>query len=172
MASGTITITKYEIDKIVENEITFKTKPQTITYQEFVNILNSIDSSTNSIDVANCVGCSNPVFRSYTTQYSLMYWNIFRGNITNNKTLETLKYIKSDVMPKNISSIRKSIMIIKMKIYEFKQKMQYDEDSAEWIGMLSGLLLYLDEVDNINFGQTQLLKGVSKEFTVRDISDI
>ena len=57
-------------------------------------------------------------------------------------------------------------MNIKMKIYEFKQKKQFDNASAEWIGILSGIFLYFDEIDEQNHNSTLFLQDAYKSFTI------
>jgi hypothetical protein len=55
-----------------------------------------------------------------------------------------------------------------MKIYEFKEKKQFDNASAEWIGILSGIFLYFDEIDEQNYNQTLFLRDAYKPFTINN----
>ena len=55
-----------------------------------------------------------------------------------------------------------------MKLYEFKQKKQFDNVTSEWIGILSGIMLYFDEIDEQNYNQTLFLMDVCKPFTIHN----
>jgi hypothetical protein len=147
----------------------FYSKTEYIEIDKYLKMLNSIVVSKNPIDILNSFIISDVNLKSMSIQYSLIYKNIFKGNIINNTTKEILKYINCTVNPENSNSIRKTIIKIKLKLNELKEKQQNDEVCAEWVGVLSGLALYFDEYDTINFNLTNNLNEIIKPIEETDL---
>ena len=165
----TVNIIKYELNGNDKdgNQIFIKNN-KTVSINEFIDILNSIPSSKNAIDICNSIGVKDIYFRNFALQYSITYKEIFKGKNINENSLKLLKTIGFDDKIIINNKIYKNIMYIKSKIYEFKQTQQFDNISAEWIGILSGIILYFDEIDEQNYNQTSFLRDVCKPFTIHN----
>ena len=165
----TVSITKYEstsIDK--DGKTVFIDKNHIISINEFIGILNSIPSSKNVIDICESIGLTDIYCKNYALQYSITYKEMFKGKNINDNSLNLLKSIGFDDKIIINNKIYKNIMYIKMKLYEFKQKKLFDNVTAEWIGILSGIMLYFDEIDEQNYNQTLFLRDVCKPFTINN----
>ena len=168
-SNKTVSITKYEKngnDKY-DNPI-YISKSHTIGINEFISILNSIPSSKNALDICNAIGITDIYCKNFALQYSITYKEIFKGKNINENSLKLLKNIDFDDKIIINNKIYKNIMYIKTKIYEFKQTQQFDNISAEWIGILAGIMLYFDEIDEQNYNQTLFLRDVCKPFTINN----
>ena len=163
----TVTIIKYELNGNDKdgNQI-FIQNNKTVSINEFIDILNSIPSSKNAIDICNSIGVKDIYFRNFALQYSITYKENFKGKNINDNSINLLKLIGFDNKIIINNKLYKNIMNIKMKIYEFKQKKQFDNASAEWIGILSGIFLYFDEIDEQNHNKTLFLRDAYKPFTI------
>lgn len=162
-----VTIHEYEPDKKYE-----------ISIYKFIDILNSIEMSKNALDICNKLGCNNLEIRQKSLDFGLTYKNIFSGDNNSYNAKKVLSIINCDVKPKINVKTYKSICYIKWKIYEINLKnlknKLYDniniyDNISEWIGVLAGLLLYFDELDNINYNNTRYSFDICKSLTVNDI---
>ena len=147
---------------IIYNEINC-----TININEFINILNSISSSKNAIEICNSLGnFNNKYYKNLAVQYSITYKKLFKDQNKNYKSLQILRSIGFDDVITVNNNIIRNIIYIKTKLYEFKQKQQIDNIVAEWIGILAGLFLYFDEIDERNYNNTKFLLEVTKPLTI------
>ena len=140
-----VTIYEYEPDKKYE-----------ISIYKFIDILNSIEMSKNALDICNKLGCNNLEIRQKSLDFGLTYKNIFSGDNNSYNGKKVLSIINCDVKPKINIKTYKSICYIKWKIYEINLKnlknklydnININDNISEWIGVLTGLLLYFDELD-------------------------
>ena len=154
-------------------------KKYDISIYIFLDILNSIEISKNALDICNTLGCNDIEIRQKSLDFGLTYKNIFNGENKSYNARKVLEIINCDTNPKiNIKTFN-SICFIKWKIYEIneKNKRRYknnknikDEDNmSEWIGVLAGLVLYFDELDEINHNTSRYSKDICKPITVKDI---
>lgn len=120
--------------------------------------INNIPSSKNAIDICNAMGFIDPRNRAYATIYSIGYKNIFKGINKSSRSIAILKLIGIEENPTVNDCLTNSIIFIKTKLYGFKKNRQYDNTSAEWIGILAGLMLYFDELDEINNNRTTYMR--------------
>lgn len=166
----TVEITRYQsTGKDINGNITFNSTIHTINVSEFIDILNSIPSSKNAIDICNSLGVFDVYCKNYAVQYSITYKEIFKKKNKNKNALDILKAIGFD---KNIivnNNIIRNIIYVKTKLYEFKEKQQFNNTSAEWIGILAGIYLYFDEIDEQNNNYTQFLQKLYKPLTVNNL---
>ena len=144
-------------------------KLEYVKINEFVKMMNNIKCSNNPIDVLNSFTISDEILKSSAVQYSLIYNSIFKGDIENESTTEILRYIGCTKHPENSPNIKKTILQIKIKLFEFKEKWEKDEICAEWVGILSGLALYFNNLDTINYNQTNYYDMITKPFLEDDI---
>ena len=154
-------------------------KKNDISIYIFLDILNSIVISKNALDICNSIGCNDVEIRQKALNFGLTYKNIFNGDNKSYNARKVLEIINCDVNPKiNIKTFT-SICFIKWKIYEIneKNKKKYknnknikdDDNISEWIGVLSGLVLYFDELDEINYNTTIYARDICKPMTSKDI---
>ena len=141
---------------------------QIIGIYEFIDILNSIPSSKNAIEICNAIGLTDIYCKKFALQYSITYKEIFKGKNINDNSLNLLKNIGFDDKIIINNKIYNNIMYIKIKLYEYKQKKQFDNVSSEWIGILAGICLYFDEIDEQNYNQTSFLRDIYKPFTINN----
>ena len=120
--------------------------------------INNIPSSKNAIDICNAMGFIDPRNRAYATIYSIGYKNIFKGINKSSRSIAILKLIGIEENPTVNDCLTNNIIFIKTKLYGFKKNRQYDNTSAEWIGILAGLMLYFDELDEINNNRTTYMR--------------
>lgn len=151
-----------------------------ISIYVFNDILNSIEISKNALDICNNIGCDDIEIRQKALNYGLTYKNIFNGDDKSYNARKVLDIIGCDVKPiVNIKTF-KSICFIKWKIFEaneknkknriiYKNRSNDDDNISEWIGVLAGLVLYFDELDEINYNTTRYSKDICKSLTVKDI---
>ena len=148
----------------------YPTNNYTITMNEFIKTLNNIKTSKNAIDICRSIGLSNPLLRSYALQYGLTYKYVFKGINLSSVSTNILTAIKLTPNPIYDShKIKNAIAYIKWKIYEIQRINQYNNVVAEWIGMLAGLILYFDEVDEENNKTTFYIVDACKDFTNYDL---
>ena len=159
----TITIYEYNPDRQYE-----------ISINKFLEIINNIPTSSNAIDICkyinpNLYSTDIPLFESIATRYSVTYKNIFNGNNTSYFDKSILDIINCDINPKINKKTFNSIKYIKMKIHEFSNKKIYDALTAEWIGLLSGLVMYFNDLDDYNFKKTNFSNDIKTIFTIKDL---
>lgn len=174
----TVNITKYESSRTnrtnrpnrtnINGNIILNGSIHTINISEFVDILNSIPSSKNAIDICNSLGIYDVYCKNYAVQYSITYYDIFKGKNKNNNALQILNTIGFDKKIIFNNNIIRNIIYIKTKLYEFKEKQQFDNVSAEWIGILAGIYLYFDNIDEQNYNHTHFLKDIYKPLTINN----
>jgi len=144
-----------------------------------IDIINSIDTSKNALDICNSIKCNNIEIRQKALEYGFTYKNIFNGYDNSNDAKKFLDIVSCKSKPK-INSIKKTINFIKWQIYEINQKNiknkaydininKLDNNISEWIGSLSGLVLYFDEIDFMNFNNTNYASDVCKALNANDI---
>lgn len=162
MDTRIITIKEYEPDKTHD-----------ITIYKFVDLVNYIISSKNVLDICNNLNCHNFDMREKATEFCLIYKNIFHGKNMSASSRDFLQIINCDVKPIINTKTYKSVSYIKWKIYESNKKKniskEKENDLAEWIGALAGILLYFDELDEINFNNTTYYRDICKPFTIYDV---
>lgn len=134
-----------------------------------LSILNSIKTSKNALDICNSIGCMNPKIRSFALQYGLTYKNVFNGNDNSQTSKPVLSIIDCKQKPIFNKKIFKSISIIKWNIYEFKKNKNFNQLCGEWIGVLAGLALYFDELDENAFNKTQYYQDICRNLTIDDL---
>ena len=89
--------------------------------------------------------------------------------------LQKISTIEKNPLVNN--KLRQTIAIVKWKIYNFMieredkinqtgENIEYNISIAYWIAILSGIFLYFDEKDELNFKQSSLLQEISKPFTI------
>jgi len=174
MADITYKYKKYDSSKIDDDRIViiydeYPNKSYNISIYKFVELLNSVECTKNSLDICNFIGCNNQELRNLSLRYSTSYWSIFKGQTTNESSKKILDFIKCDVKPKQDSKTYKAIMFIKWKILEYKKKQVFDNYTGEWIGVYTGLVLYFDELDEINFKNTNYVKNMFKPILTSEI---
>ena len=91
---------------------------------------------------------------------------MFNGDNNSASAKKVLDIIKCDIKPKIIVKTFKSISYIKWKIIEFNKKIPKTDEIAEWIGLLAGLVLYFDELDELNYNTTTYAKDICIPLTV------
>jgi len=159
-----ITIYEYNPDKKYD-----------ISIYIFIDILNSIDMSKNALDICNSINCNNIEIRQKSLDFGLTYKNIFNGENSSYNARKVLEIIKCDTKPKINIKTFKSVCYVKWKIYEINEKYKKrnnnkDEDNiSEWIGLLAGLVLYFDELDEMNYNTTKYSKDICNPLTVKHI---
>lgn len=150
-------------------------KKYDISIYKFVDILNEIEISKNTLDICNSIKCNNLEIRQKTLDFALTYKNIFNGDNNSYNARKVLEIINCDIRPKVNSKTYKSISYVKWKIFEINQQnhknssYNNEDNISEWIGVLSGLVLYFDELDQINYNNTRYSIEVCKPLTVNDI---
>ena len=146
-----------------------------ISIYVFIDILNSFEISKNALDICNSINCNDINIRQKAMEYALTYKNVFNSDNNSLNARKVLTMIKCDVKPKINTKTLKSVCHIKWKIYEINEKNKKrndnkDEDNiSEWIGLLAGLVLYFDELDEINYNTTRYCKDICNPLTVTDI---
>lgn len=166
-----ITIYEYNPDKKYD-----------ISIYIFLDILNSIEISKNALDICNNIGCDDIEIRQKALDFGLTYKNIFNGDNKSHNARKVLDIISCDSNPVLNIKTFKSICFIKWKIFEAnektkrnknryknKNKVNDDDNISEWIGVLAGLVLYFDEVDETNYNTTKYSKDICKPLTAKDI---
>ena len=150
-------------------------KKYDISIYKFIDILNSFEISKNALDICNSINCNDIDIRQKSLDYGLTYKNIFNGNNKTSNARKVLQIIGCDSNPKINIKTYKSICYVKWKIYEIneknkkKNKINDDDNLSEWIGVLAGLVLYFDELDQINFNTSRYSKEICKPLIVKDI---
>ena len=142
----------------------------------FLDILNSFETSKNALDICNSLNCNDIEIRQKALDFGLTYKNIFNGDNTSLNARKVLEIINCDAKPKiNIKTI-KSICYVKWKIFEINEKHKkenkkynVEDNISEWIGVLAGLVLYFDELDEINYNTTKYSKDICKPLIIKDI---
>jgi len=152
-------------------------KQYNISIYKFIDILNSIETSKNALDICNSICCNIINIRQKALDFGLTYKNIFNGDNNSYNARKVLEIINCSVNPTINIKTYKSLCYVKWKIYEINEKniklINNDEDDknniSEWIGVLAGLILYFDELDETNFNTTKYSKDICKPLTVKDI---
>jgi len=137
-----------------------------ISIYKFVDLLNSISTSKNALDICISLGCNDIEIQQKALDYGLTYKNIFNGENTSINAKKVLDIIKCDVKPNICIKTYKSISYIKWKLFEINKKKSKEDNISEWIGVLAGLILYFDELDEMNFNTTVYSKDICIPLTV------
>lgn len=165
----------FKNNSIINNNSNFH---EELTMVEFIEKINSIKSSTNVVEISKSIKLINPSLMSYAAIEANKYKSILRGDKMDYIYKYMINKINCDINPIINNKLRQSIAIVKWKIYNFmitkeeeektkKIKIaEFDISIAYWIAMLSGIYLYFDEKDELNFKQSSLLSDISKPFTV------
>ena len=155
-------------------------KKYDISIYVFIDILNTIETSKNALDICNSISCNDIEIRQKALDYGLTYKNIFNGENTSFNARKVLEIINSIAKPKININTFKTLSYIKWKIFEINEKNKIkkinknikniDEDNMlEWIGVLAGLVLYFDELDETNYNTTRYSRDICNPLTIRDI---
>ena len=141
-------------------------KKYDISIYKFADLLNSFVTSKNALDICNSLGCDNIDIQQKSLDYGLTYKNVFNGDNNSVSARKVLDIIKCDIKPKINVKTFKSISYIKWKIIEFNKKIPKSDEISEWIGLLAGLVLYFDELDELNYNTTSYAKDICIPLTV------
>jgi len=144
-------------------------KSYDISIYDFVNILNKIASSKNAIDICRSINLKDPILRSHSLVYTLTYKCVFKGESSSYSAKEALNMLKCNAKPVFNEKTILLITTIKWKIFEQTQKQNFDNETAEWIGILAGLMLYFDELDENNYNQTAFLQDACTSLITEDL---
>ena len=144
-------------------------KKNDFTVYKYSDLLNSITTSKNALDICNSIDCNNIDLQQKSLEYGLTYKNVFNGDNTSISAKKVLDIIKCDIKPKVNIKTYKSIGYIKWKIIELYKAKKINDEIAEWIGLLAGLVLYFDELDELNFNTTTYSKDICMPLTVNMI---
>ena len=136
---------------------------------DYINYINSFNTSKNAVDICISIGCYDPYLKSAALTYAITYKQIFKGIIHNDKTKKILINIGCDSKPTFNSKIIKTISYIKWQIQEYKNKQIFTVLCSEWIGVLSGLLMYFDDLDVLSNNKTDYAKQLSKDIIITDL---
>ena len=136
---------------------------------KYSDLLNSITTSKNALDICNSIECNNIDVQQKSLEYGLTYKNVFNGDNTSISAKDALKIINCDVKPIVNIKTYKSISYIKWKIIENYKAKKINNDIAEWIGLLAGLVLYFDELDELNLNTTTYSKDICMPLNVNMI---
>jgi len=155
-----------------------KTNNKEFSMYEFINKINLIKSSKNSMEISNSINLTNPNIIAYASYEGIKYKsavsNTNKSSIIHNYMI---KKINCEVTPSVNNKLRQTIAIVKWKIYNFMisredkqiqtgKYAEYDVSIAYWIAILSGICLYFDEQDEFNLKQSSLLEDITKPFTI------
>jgi hypothetical protein len=164
----------FKNNSIINNSEIHKEIPMT----DFVNKINTIASSTNVVDISKSINLISPYLMSYSAIEANKYKSILRGDNLDFIYKYMINKINCNINPMINNKMRQSIAIVKWKIYTFmtlkeeeetktkSKNVEFDISVAYWIAMLSGIYLYFDEKDELNFKQSSLLSEISKPFNV------
>jgi hypothetical protein len=164
----------FKNNSIINNSEIHKEIPMT----DFVNKINTIASSTNVVDISKSINLISPYLMSYSAIEANKYKSILRGDNLDFIYKYMINKINCNINPMINNKMRQSIAIVKWKIYTFmtlkeeeekKTKIkntEFDISVSYWIAMLSGIYLYFNEKDELNFKQSSLLSEISKPFNV------
>lgn len=149
----------------------YQPKNEYLVSGDYLKLLNNVVISKNPVDILNSISISDINLKTACVEFAFIYKNILKGNIFNDSTNEILQFLNLKVHPEtlSISSIIKTIIKIKLKLIEMKDKMLKDDVCAEWVGILSGLMLYFDEYDIANFNKTNYLENIMRTNTDDDL---
>jgi len=146
-----------------------------ISIYKFTDILNTIPISKNALDICKYINCNDIEIKQKSLDFGLTYKNIFNGDNSSYNARKVLDIIKCDTKPKINKKTLTSISYMKWKIYEINNKnnnnksYNNEDNISEWIGALSGLVLYYDELDKINNNITNYSIDICKPLTVNEI---
>ena len=163
-------IDNYDINNIDKRIITINEynpdKSHDITVYKFSDLLNSFVTSKNALDICNSICCNSIEIHQKSLDYGLTYKNVFNGDNNSASAKKVLDIIKCDTNPKINNKTYKSVSYIKWKIIEFNKTLAKSDEIAEWIGLLAGLVLYFDELDELNYNTTTYAKDICIPLTV------
>ena len=164
---------------IISNDRESKTNNKEYSMSEFINKINAIKSSKHIMEISNSINLTNPNIIAYSAYEAYKY----KSRINNNGGGLDYIYnyminkINCEKNPLVNNKLRQTIAIVKWKIYNFMieredkinqtgENIEYNISIAYWIAILSGIFLYFDEKDELNFKQSSLLQEISKPFTI------
>ena len=120
------------------------------------------------MDICRSLNIYDIELTSNALVYSLTHKTVFSGDNSSTCAKDILRMLNCSVKPVYNETMFSVFSYIKWKIYENTQKPQVDNEIAEWIGILSGLMLYFDNIDENNFNQTHFLEDACAPFIVQD----
>ena len=174
-----IILVLFKYYSIISNDYESKTNKKEFSMNEFINKINSIQSSKHIMEISNSIKLTNPSIIAYAAYEAVKYKSTINNSNSNKQHIYNymINKINCERNPLINYKLRQTIAIVKWKLYnlmierEDKQKqtgdyVEYNMSVAYWIAILCGIFLYFDEKDELNFKQSSLLQDVSKPFTV------
>ena len=159
---------------IIDNESEFY---EEIQITDFIKNINLIASSKNIIDISRSIDLTTTSLISYAASEANKFKNALKGNDCQFIYKYMINKINCDINPIINSQIKKSIAIVKWKIYTFMMKktnkqfntldlIEYNIEIINWLALLIGIYLYFDEKDELNFNQSTLLNDILKPLNI------
>ena len=154
----------FKANSIISNQIE-------INMSNFIDKINLIPASKNVVDISKSIELTNIDLISSAAMESTIYKTALKGENKEFAYKFMIKKINCDINPIMDNKLKQSIAIIKWQIYNFmiqrKEKqlntptyIEFDISISKWVGLLAGICLYFDEIDEVNYKQTTFLNDV------------
>jgi len=142
-----------------------------INMSDFIEKINLIPASKNVVDISKSIELTNIDLISSAAMESTIYKSALKGENKEFTYKIMIKKINCDINPIMGNKLKQSIAIIKWQIYNFmiqrkekqinqKKYIEFDIAISKWLGILAGICLYFDEIDETNCKQTTFLNDV------------
>ena len=122
-----------------------------ILIDEYINGINSIDMSMDSTHMCYYLNIKNLQHLLCVSKTAIKFLITLRGNTRYKKECEILDKYNIGIQPEYSEYIKKSIAQIKWLIYINIKNNNIDNNVINNIALLSGICLYFNELDLINY---------------------
>jgi hypothetical protein len=133
----------------------------TITIEQYVEGVNSFSLSLDVLDICNELGMRNENYLRAAVDSTFKFLGALRGKFMNKKECDSLNYYEIGIAPMYSQNLRKQIAYIKWMLAASAKHNNFDDEFATYVGMLTGICIYINEMDVKN----AVSSGNPKNFT-------
>ena len=121
-----------------------------ININKYLQGINSFASSYDALKICEALGVNDVNHRSTAAVSAIKFLNALRGKSTLQSECELLHYYKIGISPIYSNKFIKHFAYIKWILFINAQQKNIDNQYAIYIGIISGICLYFNELDLVN----------------------
>ena len=133
----------------------------TITIEQYVEGVNSFSLSLDVLDICNELGMRKENYLRAAVDSTFKFLGALRGKSLNKTECDSLNYYEIGIAPMYSQNLRKNIAYIKWMLAASAKHNNFDDEFATYVGMLTGICIYINEMDVKN----AVSSGNPKNFT-------
>jgi len=132
-----------------------------ITIERYIEGINSFTLSLDVLDLCNQLGVKNRNHLTIASQSAIKFLEALRGRSIIKNERDLLIYYDIGFLPRDSSNLRKPVAYIKWMLIASSRLNNINDEFATYVGMLSGICLYFNEIDVTNASTGKITKNYS-----------